>query len=288
MSPLYSFDAFSYATAMAIGTVIGFFFGLVLEGAGFGKSQNLVAQFYGDDMRVFKVMFSAIVTAMIGMGILGGIGLMDLSALAVPATYLWPQIVGGLILGAGFVISGYCPGTAVVSMATGYVDGLVTIIGIMIGTLGFGLVYPALEGLYLSGEMGSLQLMSVFGLPWPILTVGVTVTAVGCFFAAEAFERWLAARQNTEPPAGSLQVRNLSFAIMGAGAALGILTMALPQPVEAEVVVDAEDVEATDLARRIVEDPTSLYIVDIREPEVCAKERIMGAIREGGRPHSPS
>ena len=97
--PLYMKDAFDYPVAMALATVLGFFFGFVLERSGFGRSTVLAAQFYGRDMRVLKVMFSAIVTATVGLGILGGVGLVDLGALMIPETFLAPQIVGGFVLG---------------------------------------------------------------------------------------------------------------------------------------------------------------------------------------------
>ena len=51
-------------------------------------------------------MFSAIVTAMLGAFWLGALGILDLSLVAVPETYLWPQLVGGLVFGVGFVIGG--------------------------------------------------------------------------------------------------------------------------------------------------------------------------------------
>ncbi len=278
MSPFYSFDLFSYATAMALGTVIGFFFGLVLEGAGFGRSQNLVAQFYGEDMRVFKVMFSAIVTAMLGLGLLGGLGLVDLTMLQVPATWLWPQIVGGLLLGVGFAMSGYCPGTAVVSVSTGYVDGLVTLVGIGIGSLAFGFVYPSLEAFYLSGDLGVLQLTDLTGLPWPVLALGVMVIAMGCFLGAEAFERWFAARKGAEPPPASPPLRNLSFGTMAAGAALGLATLALPAASDADAPREIAALTPSELASRIVEDPSAVYIVDLRDRAVCEESRVPGAL----------
>ena len=107
------FGHFGPSTGLLIGTVIGIGFGFVLERAGFGRARNLAAQFYLTDLRVLKVMFGAIVTALAGMALLSGVGVLDLSRLTVPETFLWPQLVGGLLLGAGFIISGHCPGTAV-------------------------------------------------------------------------------------------------------------------------------------------------------------------------------
>ena len=278
MTPFYAFDAFDYTTAMVLGTILGFFFGLVLEGSGFGKAENLINQFYGDDMRVFKVMFSAIVTAMVGMGILGGVGLMDLSAVSIPVTYLWPQIVGGLLLGVGFAVSGYCPGTAVVATGTGYVDGVMTLAGILAGSVAFGFVYPALEGFYVSGEMGNLQLTELMGLPWPVMALIVTLVAIGCFFGAEYVERWLAVRRDHAPPPEAPAVRNASLGAMVALALLGVLSLAVPTTTEAVAERDIDTIDALTLAQQIVEQPTEVYIVDLRSAEACVAERIQGAL----------
>ena len=113
--PLSQF--FGHEASLALGTVIGVGFGFTLERAGFGQAPVLAAQFYASDTRVLKVMFSAIVTALGGMTLLSGVGLLDLSQVTVPETFLWPQIVGGLLLGVGFIVSGYCPGTSWVSAA---------------------------------------------------------------------------------------------------------------------------------------------------------------------------
>ena len=53
---------------LVVAVLIGFGFGFVLERAGFGRANKLAGQFYGTDMTVLKVMFSAIVTAMLGTG----------------------------------------------------------------------------------------------------------------------------------------------------------------------------------------------------------------------------
>ena len=92
-------------TALAIGAAFGF----ALERAGLGDPNKLSGQFYLRDFTVFKVMMTAIVTAMLGLFWLGRLGVVPLGALYVPETFLLPQAVGGLIFGAGFVLCGLCP-----------------------------------------------------------------------------------------------------------------------------------------------------------------------------------
>ena len=78
MLPFYKFGVFGDEISLVIAFIIGIGFGFFLERGGFGSSKKLVAQFYLTDMTVFKVMFTAIITAMLGVFFLSSIGLMDL------------------------------------------------------------------------------------------------------------------------------------------------------------------------------------------------------------------
>mgnify|MGYP001076582934 CR=1 FL=1 len=115
--------------SLILAFLIGIGFGFFLERAGFGSARKLVSQFYLDDLAVFKVMFTAIVTAMLGVTYLSWIGFLDLELVYLVPTYWIAQVVGGLLLGVGFVVGGYCPGTSVVSTATGKLDGVVFVLG---------------------------------------------------------------------------------------------------------------------------------------------------------------
>ena len=86
---------------------IGFGFGTALEIGGFANSTRLAAQFYLKDMTVFKVMFTAILVAMVLVFAATGLGWLDFNRVWVNPTYLWPGIVGGLIMGFGFIIGGF-------------------------------------------------------------------------------------------------------------------------------------------------------------------------------------
>ena len=121
--PVYHLEGWTGMLLLAPALVVGFFFGLTLERAGFGNARVLSAQFYFTNMRVFKVMFTAIITAGAGMALLGAVGLLDMKMLSWPDTFLWPHLVGGFLLGAGFIISGCCPGTSIVAAGSGKLDG---------------------------------------------------------------------------------------------------------------------------------------------------------------------
>src|SRR4051794_20925526 len=109
---------------MIAAILIGIAFGFTLERAGLGSARKLTGQFYFTDFTVFKVMFSGIVVAMLGAFWLAHFGVLDLSRVYVPETFLLPQLIGGIVFGIGFVIAGLCPGTSCVAAATGRGDGL--------------------------------------------------------------------------------------------------------------------------------------------------------------------
>lgn len=95
------------APALAAGLLLGVAFGFVLERAGLGDPKKLLGLFYLEDFTMLKVMFGAIAVAAAGLGALSLAGLLDLESLAVQPTYLWPQALGGLVLGVGFSLGGY-------------------------------------------------------------------------------------------------------------------------------------------------------------------------------------
>jgi len=99
-----SFSTFTY---FAVAVVLGLFFGFFLERAGFSSALKLTAQFYFKDSAVLKVMFTAIVVAMLGLVYFSLMGWLNMGQVYIPATFLWPQLVGGLLLGAGFIVGGY-------------------------------------------------------------------------------------------------------------------------------------------------------------------------------------
>ena len=191
-APLYKLGAFGDEWSLVLAFLIGIGFGFFLERAGFGSARKLVSQFYLDDMAVFKVMFTAIVTAMLGVTYLAWIGWLDLSLVYLTPTWWIAQVVGGLLLGVGFAVGGYCPGTSIVGAATGRIDGLVYVAGFAAGTLGFAVAYPVLKGLAVAGDLGPRTLPQVTGLPWGVLVLAVVLMAVGGFAGATWVERKVA------------------------------------------------------------------------------------------------
>lgn len=188
-APFYKFGLFSDDVSLVVAFVIGIGFGFFLERAGFGSAKKLAAQFYFNDLTVFKVMFTAIVTAMVGLYYLSVIGLVDLSLVYLSPTYLLPQVMGGLILGFGFVIGGYCPGTSCVAASTGKVDGVVFLGGVVAGIFVFGESFDLIKEFYSSSDMGQLTLPKLLNLPYGLLVFAVVVMALGGFAGAQWLEK---------------------------------------------------------------------------------------------------
>lgn len=189
MGPLYKFEWFDAAYGLQLAGLIGFFFGFVLERAGFGDARKLTAVFYLRDFAVLKVMFTAIVVCMIGLLYFSVFGWIDLSRVHVLPTYLWPQMVGGLVLGIGFVMGGYCPTTSVVAAVSGKLDALIFLVGMILGVFLFAELFPLLKEFYRAGSMGPYLLSDVFGVHSGVIAFLACVMAVGVYWIVEKVEQ---------------------------------------------------------------------------------------------------
>jgi rhodanese-related sulfurtransferase len=167
---------------------IGVAFGATLESAGFGNSKKLAAQFYLKDLTVFKVMFTAIIVAMTLIFLSSAAGLLDYNLIWVPPTYLWPGIVGGLIMGVGFIVGGFCPGTSLVAMATGKVDGVFFVLGVLTGIFLFGETVSQFALFFNSSFMGRFTLPELFGVDYGVVVLAVVIMALMMFWGAEKIE----------------------------------------------------------------------------------------------------
>jgi len=194
-APFFKYGLFGEEASLLVAFAIGIGFGFFLERAGFGSARKLVAQFYLSDLAVFKVMFTAIVTAMLGVTYMAWMGLLDLSLVYLVPTYWVAQVVGGLLLGVGFVVGGYCPGTSMAAVATGRIDALVYALGIGAGTLTFAGAFPWLRGLYLAGSAGAKTLPQVLHLPYGLVVFAVVLMALAGFYGAGLLEARFGAKE---------------------------------------------------------------------------------------------
>jgi uncharacterized membrane protein YedE/YeeE len=171
-------------------------------------------------------MFSAIVTAMLGAFWLARLGVLDLGRVYVPETFVAPQLVGGLVFGAGFALAGLCPRTSCVAAVTGRVDGLAVVLGVFLGVLGTGAAVPAMTRFFTSTARGAYTIPDALHLPFGVVAFAVVVMALGGFAAAERIERRVTRSRGAR---GALQEHRVVFSAFSAFSAPP-REMPVPQP----------------------------------------------------------
>jgi hypothetical protein len=186
---------------MMFAVLVGLGFGWVLERAGFGRSDNLAAIFYGRDFRVLRVMFTAIATAMVGLYALDLAGILPLPSIGILDTYAGGQLAGGLLFGAGFIVGGWCPGTSIVGLVSGKIDALLFIGGLVVGSLAFTLGADSFAPLEDAGAKGRVLLHEYLRVPSGAMVLAVALFAVGAFWAVGKIERAVRARYPARAPA---------------------------------------------------------------------------------------
>ena len=180
-----------HSNGMISGLVCGLLFGFILENAGFGSPQKLTAQFKLTDWSVFKVMFTAIVVAALGLWLLRVAGLLKPDSVAVPQALVMASAVGGVLLGAGFAIGGYCPGTSLAGLASGRLDALVFMVGLLVGTTAFvGLYGPAIGKMMAMGAIiDGDTFTDAYGIAEPVVLGVLVVFLVAVYYLGGWFER---------------------------------------------------------------------------------------------------
>jgi hypothetical protein len=196
--PLSSTLEFTPAAELALPLLLGLGFGFALERAGFGSARKLTAVFYLWDMAVVKVMLTAIVTAMAGLALLAAIGTLDLGALYVEPTNFAAAAMGGLIFGAGFIVGGYCPGTAIAASALGRRDAWLFALGMLAGVWVYASFTPGLDDWIRAGQVGELTLPGLSGLGMGAWALGFLALLVALAFGLGVIERRFA---HWRPPA---------------------------------------------------------------------------------------
>jgi hypothetical protein len=215
--PLQSFIAVSAANpwTYVLFAAIGFAFGYTLEMSGFGDSRKLAAQFYFTELTVLKVMFTAIAVAMVLLFGAVGLGILDFSQVWVNPTYLASGIVGGLIMGVGFIVGGFCPTTSLASASTGKIDGMLFMLGGFVGAFLFGETENYFSNWYNNaGYYGRLTLDQVFNIPVGVVVVLVVLMALFMFWGGEQLERIFGKKDLSKEP--KLRVAGAAILIVGA------------------------------------------------------------------------
>jgi len=257
IAPLAAHGVVGDTGTLVLAFAIGIGFGWALERAGLGSARKLMGQFYLTDFTVFKVMFTAILTAMLGTFWLARLGILDLDALYVPETFIAPQLAGGIVFGIGFALAGLCPGTSCVAAATGRGDGLAVVTGMLTGVTVTGLAFDRLERFYSSGARGAFTLPQLLHVPTGVVMLGVVAIAVLGFWATNL----LATRQS---PIGNGQspvaARHPAMAVVALALAIGAATVGNPSAAAPSI----ERIHPLQLAEWIRDRQPGLRVIDLR------------------------
>ena len=165
------------------GVIFGLAFGFLLQKGGVGKYHILLGQLLLQDWTVVKIMMTAVVVGMVGIFVLHHFAKVNLH---LKPTKLGPNIMGGLLFGAGFALIGYCPGTGAAALGQGSWDALFGIAGLVAGSW----LYAELSGMLKKtvekwGDLGKLTLADALHIPRGVVVVALTVLLTAALVALE-------------------------------------------------------------------------------------------------------
>ena len=282
---LYALDLLQSGAGFMVAGLIGILFGLFLEQAGFGSSRRLTGVFYLRDMTVLKVILTAVVVTLVGYHYLVALGWLSPDQVYPLDTYWLSQIIGGLIFGVGFVMGGWCPGTAFVGLANAKLDALVFLIGVVIGSILFNEVFGLIRPLYESMHKGPLFLYDTLNFPPKPVILAACLIAVAVFIICALIEKTAPGAPKAQPRAWKRHTVAAAVLILFAG---GLFVMPQRAPVSAKPaprtgylaqIDEAQDhVDPLDLADLIMKGDPGLIVVDVRSPEDYQKFHLHNAI----------
>ncbi|MCU4165379.1 YeeE/YedE thiosulfate transporter family protein [Carboxylicivirga caseinilyticus] len=270
--------------SLIIAIILGFGFGFALEQAGFGSTRKLVGLFYGYDFTVLKVFFTAGVTAMIGVILLNHLGLLNIDIIYINPTFLYAALLGGAIMGVGFIIGGFCPGTSVCAAATGKMDGMTFIIGALLGIFVFTESYPLISVLDNAANMGNVLMFEMLGMSREVFALITIIIAVSTFYIVQKIEDKVNRRK-----ASITKKSIITYSISG-GVAILLVLITLVTPTRSELVhqriekmllehsVHITNMDGDELADELISQYYKYNLIDVRSKEDFDKFHIPTAI----------
>ncbi|MBN2588867.1 MAG: YeeE/YedE family protein [Sedimentisphaerales bacterium] len=276
INTMYQLDTLDSAQAFIASLLIGAAFGFFLERAGFGSSRKLSGVFYFKDMTVIKVMFTAVITAALGLILCIVLGIVSIDGIYLMPTVYGAYIVGGLIFGVGFVMGGWCPGTAAAGMASGKIDAIIFLVGAILGSAVFNEMFGLVKPLYESGQSGVVFIYDTLGMSRETFSVLLCIAAIVMFWGCE----WIEKRKTAQPILqNSTILKTLSIAVLAMAFMLvavkpGLSLNQLPGTMTGTTLTESQLLEAVEMAQdhiepeeladRMLRQEPGLIVVDIR------------------------
>lgn len=123
---------------------IGFFFGIIMYKSEAASWFRIYEMFEFGSFHMYGIIGSALVVGVVGVQIIKSY---NIKAFEGQEMHLKPKnksvsryLIGGIIFGLGWALSGACPGPMFVLIGSGYVSILVVIAAALAGTFIYGLV----------------------------------------------------------------------------------------------------------------------------------------------------
>jgi rhodanese-related sulfurtransferase len=272
-------NEFNYVVALLIGIAFGF----ILEQAGFSSSKKLVGLFYGYDFTVLRVFFTAGVTAMLGIIAFVHFGMLDINLIYINPTFIWSALAGGFIMGLGFVIGGYCPGTSFCGASIGKIDAMIFIGGLFIGVFAFAEGYPLWEQFYKSGNWGYPRMFETLGMSQSLFAFMLTAVAIMAFIFTTYIERRVNGTLNTE-----FKKKKLYYSLAATAFVIGLSAFIMPDR-QMSIISNSNDagilenykpksVSVDELALMLINGDNRFQIIDFRIPEKYREFRLPKSI----------
>lgn len=179
-------------TTIALAILIGGAFGFALDRVGATNPDYIIGMLRLSRLHLMKTILLAIgvASALMFAGLL--VGVIDPGHLSVKTTYIG-VLIGGALLGIGFAVAGYCPGTGLAGAATGRKDGWFFVLGGLVGAAAYmaSHTWVASTGALTEVFGGKSTIGAISGAKFPALLGGVPGEwigiAVGLAFIGVAF-----------------------------------------------------------------------------------------------------
>jgi rhodanese-related sulfurtransferase len=284
MGPIAALPGFPFWMNLMMAFIIGIGFGFALEQAGFSSCRKLAGMFYGYDTTVIKVFFTAALVALIGSQFLGFFGLLNLNKVYVNEFYVYAAIVGGVIMGAGFIMGGYCPGTGIAALSIGKIDALFFLFGGFTGAFLFAETYPRIASLANGWYKGPVTINEALGLSPGVFTFLLVLAALVMFALAERAEKAFGFRGDIvpQPAVSGWNVRHVaSIILLVLGGVLALMPATgkyslhgRPDRLWSSLLRNDKTFTVDEVARFVVNEDSTIQLIDLRQPEEFRRENI--------------